>query len=163
MKLSDIRLLFDYNDWANDLLLAKAAELPPELLTRPTSFSWGRLSGTLVHTLYGEYLWRNLCQHQQVFESLPETETFPTLESIVAFWQGERSAMRAYLDSLTDADMESIITYDTEDGRRERVLWHCLVHVVNHGTQHRSESAAMLTNFGYSPGGIDFTLYLNSR
>jgi hypothetical protein len=29
--------------------------------------------------------------------------------------------------------------------------------------QHRSESAAMLTDFGKSPGEIDFTMFLNQR
>jgi uncharacterized damage-inducible protein DinB len=43
------------------------------------------------------------------------------------------------------------------------VLWHCLVHVVNHGMQHRSECAVMLTNFGYSPGDLDMTRFLNQR
>jgi len=37
------------------------------------------------------------------------------------------------------------------------------VHVVNHGTQHRSESAALLMRFGRSPGDMDFTLYLDQR
>jgi len=46
---------------------------------------------------------------------------------------------------------------------RERVLWHCLLHVVNHGTQHRSEAAALLTSYGQSPGGLDFTLFLNEH
>ncbi len=45
----------------------------------------------------------------------------------------------------------------------KRVLWHCLLHVVNHGTQHRSEAAAILTGYGYSPGGLDFTMFLNEQ
>jgi uncharacterized damage-inducible protein DinB len=71
--------------------------------------------------------------------------------------------MRAYLNSLHDSDMEKIVRYEIPEGLRERVLWHCLVHVVNHGTQHRSEAAAMLTSFGHSPEGIDFTRFLNQR
>jgi uncharacterized damage-inducible protein DinB len=35
-----------------------------------------------------------------------------------------------------------------------------MAHLVNHGTQHRSEAAAMLTEYGYSPGDIDFIIYL---
>src|SRR5438552_7817961 len=46
---------------------------------------------------------------------------------------------------------------------RERVLWHCLFHLVNHGTQHRSEAAALLTGYGQSPGGLDFTALLNEH
>jgi uncharacterized damage-inducible protein DinB len=36
-------------------------------------------------------------------------------------------------------------------------------HVVNHGTHHRSGAAAILTDYGHSPGGLDFTAFLNEQ
>ena len=70
--------------------------------------------------------------------------------------------MRDYLAGLTDDDLTGYVRYTTESGlKRERLLWHCLVHVVNHGTQHRSEAAAILTGYGCSPGELDFTVFLN--
>ena len=34
-------------------------------------------------------------------------------------------------------------------------MWQALLHVFNHGTQHRSEAAALLTDAGRSPGDLD--------
>jgi len=162
MNLSNIQWLFDYNYWTNHRMLTTAARLTPEQFTQPMDFSWRTVRETLIHTLDSENMWRTLCQTNQVVTPrLSEREAFPTLESIVTYWQGEEQAMRTYLNSLNDEAMTSLVSYDTPEGHRDRVLWHCLVHMVNHGTQHRSEIATMLTNLGHSPGGIDMTLFLN--
>ena len=72
--------------------------------------------------------------------------------------------MRTYLAGLSDDDLTSHLRYTVDNGeKRDRILWHCLVHVVNHGTQHRSEAAAILTSFNCSPGDLDFTVFLSGR
>jgi len=88
----------------------------------------------------------------------------PTLDALKERWRTEERDMQAYLDSLNDQDMYGLVRYAVPEGFvRERVLWHCLLHVVNHGTQHRSEAAALLTSYGHSPDGLDFTKYLNDH
>ena len=53
--------------------------------------------------------------------------------------------------------MNSHRHYTNEKGEpRDRILWHCLYHVVNHGTQHRSEAAALLTDYGFIPRQFGF-------
>lgn len=165
MNISELQTLYDYNYWASRRILAASARLSPEQFAAPAAYDLGSLRGTLVHALDSELAWRMLLQHQTLayFRTLNEAD-FPTVDAVAARWAEEERSMRDYLAGLVDAELSGYVRYTTPEGdRRERVLWHCLLHVVNHGTQHRSEAAAILTGYGQSPGGLDFTLFLNGR
>ena len=165
MNIRDILTLYDYNYWATRRILAASVHVSPEQFLVPTAHSFGSLRGTLVHTLDSERGWRMLCQHQTLtsFNDLEE-DAFPTLDVLEQRWNEEERAMRDYLAQLNDDDMISYVRYTIPEGiKRERLLWHCLLHVVNHGTQHRSEAAAILTELGFSPGELDFTAFLNDQ
>jgi uncharacterized damage-inducible protein DinB len=71
----------------------------------------------------------------------------------------EQQELRAYLDTLTEATLNSTIRYVIPGVIRERVVWHILLDVIIHATQHRSEAATLLTSYGQSPGDLDFTLF----
>ncbi len=159
MNRDDITLLFQYNDWANDRVLDTAAKVTPEQLAQSNDLGWGSLRGALVHLMDAEYHWRVLFETgKHVEEEIPDN--YPDVAAIRAHWSGERKAFWAYFERLNDDDLLGAITYEAHDGPRQRVLWHCLAHVVNHGTQHRAECAALLTGFGCSPGNLDFTVFL---
>ena len=69
--------------------------------------------------------------------------------------------MRAYLAGLTDDDLTATIQYTRTEGvQLETPLWQILLHVINHGTQSRSEAAVLLTQFGHSPGDLDYMIFL---
>ncbi|MGB1287741.1 MAG: DinB family protein, partial [Aggregatilineales bacterium] len=162
MNINAIKLMFAYNNWANEKILATAKKITLEQLTTKQDVSWGSLRGTLVHTLDCEWGWRVLLQHGENVPVL-NADDFPDVASIRTHWHKEETAWDAYLDSLSDDDVDDIITYGSPDNKRSQTLWHCLYHVVNHGMQHRSECAVMLTNFGQSPGEIDFAQFMNGR
>jgi uncharacterized damage-inducible protein DinB len=155
--------LYDYNYWATGRILSAGKKVSLEQFLAPAAHSYGSLRGTLVHTLDTEYGWRMLCQHHTLTPDMAEAE-FPTFDMLEQRWRDEETAMRNYLASLNDDDLIGLMRYTTASGeRRERVLWHCLLHVVNHGTQHRSEAAAILTGYGQSPGDLDLTVFLNEK
>lgn len=162
MNIDDLCLLYAYNEWANQRILTAAAALAPEALRAPAvpDPGYGTLLGSLVHILDAEYAWRSLLQDGEWATELTPDD-FATLDDLATRWCDESAAMRAYLGGLTDADMTGIVRYAIDEGKmRERVRWHCLLHVVNHGTYHRGEAAALLTGLGQSPGELDFTVFL---
>ena len=164
MRIDDIRLLYAYNAWANERIMITAAALTPEQLHAPAvpDPGYGTIFGSLVHLVEAEHAWRVVLETGDWPEMLT-TDDFPTLEALADFGRRDTAAMQAYLARLTDADMDGLARYAVEEGGyRERVRWHCLLHVVNHGTYHRGEVAALLTGQGHSPGELDFTLFLRT-
>ena len=162
MNLADITTLYDYNYWATKLILVAAAKVTTEQFAAPGPFPWGGLRGTLVHTLDAEYSWRLIFQFGDSQAEDLKASDFPRIEDVAQRWQEEETLMRQYLSGLDDKAVTGVLRYTTTTGlKRERILWHGLFHVVNHGTQHRSEAAALLTDFGQSPGDVDFTYFMS--
>ena len=160
MNKQDILLLYKYNQWANALILNAAANVTQEEYLAPASFPHGGLRGTLVHALFAEWIWRRR------WEGISPTkrfnpEDFPTLDSLRARWAEEETALMSFVDGLTDEKLENKFSYTSTEGTpHERIVWQAMAHLVNHGTQHRTEAAAILTDLGHSPGDIDLIYYL---
>jgi hypothetical protein len=51
MKIDEIKLLYDYNDWVDARTLAACARVSPEQDAAPTSYGHGGLRATMVHIL----------------------------------------------------------------------------------------------------------------
>ncbi len=164
MRISDLQLLYDYGYWATARILAAAAHLEQDQYVASGTVSHGSLRDTLAHTLAAEMTWRRRCQEGISPTSLPNGADFPTLATLRQSWQVEETAMRGYLATLDDADLDATIHYKTTKGiPLQFTLWHLLTHVVNHGTQHRAEAAMMLSSLGHSPGDLDLILFLRQR
>jgi uncharacterized damage-inducible protein DinB len=161
MNRSDILTLFDYNDWANGRIAAAAERVRDEQFVAPANVSHGSLRNTLVHMLSADWIWRLRCQEGISPESLLSFDDYPTFAAVRDRWDKESAALRGYIASLTDEDLSQTIHYSSTSGRPySDTLWHILVHLANHGTQHRSEAAVLLTEYDHSPGDLDFILYL---
>ena len=160
MNKQDILTLYKYNQWANAKILNTATQVTKEQYLAPASFPHGGLRGTLVHALFAEWIWRNRWEGSSPTVLL-KPEDFPTVESLCRRWAEEERRLMDFVDQLTDERLSSTINYANTSGKPfTRVLWHMMAHVVNHGTQHRAEAAALLTEFGRSPGDIDLIYFL---
>src|ERR1043166_5024145 len=57
MNLQDIRNLFDYTEWANELPMDAADSLSDEQLEHDFGISHGSIFGTLTHMAGAEWIW----------------------------------------------------------------------------------------------------------
>jgi uncharacterized damage-inducible protein DinB len=164
MRAVEIQELFDYNAWANDRVLDAAATLNTEQLTAPAPASFGSQRGTLVHLLSAEWTWRMRCSAGISPDALLDEASFPTFATLQARFELETAQLRRFVAGLDDATLDRRVRYTNTRGMPfETPLWQVLLHVVNHGTQFRSEAGVVLTTFCASPGDLDLIGFLREK
>lgn len=164
MRLSELMTLYDYNCWARDQILAITGELDAGQAIAPAALSYGSILGALTHILNAEWLWRMRCQERESPTSVRYVQPIESLEKLGVAWREEETAMRGYLGGLDESQLDEPISYRAIRGQAyENLLWQILVHLVYHGTHHRSELAAHLTELSHPPGNFDFIVFLRDR
>ena len=156
MFAEEIRFLFAYDRWATFRVLNVLDDLDPVAWARTDVVGERGLGEILVHHLGASQRWRIGFESQGTDEGPePELEPLPTIDELRERWEAEWAAVDAWLPTLTDDHVAYV---------HEGVsIWQMLVHVVNHGTQHRAEAAALLTAEGRSPGELDLMDYVDEQ
>ena len=162
--LAIITTLYDYNRWANQKVQEAASQVGQQDFKASAGLSHDSLCGTLAHILTAETVWRQRCQFGVSPPHLLTGDDFRDLESLRQKWLAEMDAWQAYIGGLSEADLQATVHYHTTRGAEHHdTLWPLLLHVVNHGTQFRSEAAVALTRLGHSPGDLDLLALLRSK
>ena len=156
-----LKTQFAYNAWANERIIDKVALVSLEQFNEPSVIGDRSLRQILFHMVQVERVWRLLAQDGQVEPSqLPSSESLPSAETMLAIQKQEQQHMDAYLSDLEEADLAAQLTIKRWDGVEiDMIRWHMLSHLLMHSMQHRSEAAVLLTQYGQSPGDIDFLFF----
>lgn len=159
MNMSDMTTLFDYNYWATRRILEQAAHITPQQFVSAPNGYTNSLRETLAHTLGAECLWR---ARWEIGTSsiMVSADEFPTVEALRLRWAEEERALRGYLATLDDAALTLPVRFERRGAVVSFTLWHLMIQLVNHGTHHRSEAAAVLTAYSRAPSDLDFFLFL---
>jgi uncharacterized damage-inducible protein DinB len=156
-----IHTLYRYNAWANGRVLDTAGRLTPEQLVAGGGASFESVRDTLVHAMSAQWIYLERWEGRLPRAALDPRE-FPDLASIRAWWDALERRTEAFVGGLDDARLAAVVEYGNFAGERWAYpLWQQMVHQVNHGTQHRSEAAVMLTQLGHSPGWLDFLYFID--
>jgi uncharacterized damage-inducible protein DinB len=155
MKIDELRTLFEYDSWANDLLLDAARGVPEESTRRDLGTSHQSLLGTLVHLVAAEELWLSRWKGGPR-SKLTGVEEISSMDALLSWWRSVRDERDAYIASLGDADLERELEMTNTAGTTYRHRYADMFrHLANHSTYHRGQAAAILRMLGAKPPSTD--------
>jgi len=158
-----LRLLYDYNAWANHRMLESCAALTEEQFTRDVGSSFRSVRDTVAHILGAEWLWLERF-HGHSPTALPPGAEFSDLAGVRARWAELERNLMSFVAGLTAEDLACVYEFRTTKGAvYPSALWQALQHVVNHGTYHRGQVAAMLRQLGLKPNYTDLIYFYRER
>jgi len=163
MRTTDVITLFDHLYWTRDAILRAASELDPGAFTSTDTLTTRDLRATLVHELDVQWSWRERLRGADWAEWGEDADLraddYPTVEAVIEHWHRDELEMRAWLASLTDADLDAPPPRDEDT----LPLWYFVMHLISHGMQQFSEAAVLLTKARHSPGDIGFLEFVGSK
>lgn len=145
--------LFRHNTMMNGRLLDACRELSPEQLAVTVDGTYGTIAATLVHIANGQDGYANRFAGVERPERLEEVP-FPGFD-VVRERLDRSNAQLERAAAASGADGYVEVSGDDPVGtwRMHRDL--LLVQAINHGTEHRSQVATILTQLGIEPPDMD--------
>jgi uncharacterized damage-inducible protein DinB len=148
--------LFHLDRWANRRILDACRGLTPDQLQASVPGTYGELGRTLAHLASAEagYVWR-FDQQPDRFRWDEEDPAPPvaTLADVL-----EASGARC-IELAASMPQDRVLSYTVEGELRTWPAWVVLGQIIDHGREHRSHVATVLTQLGIEPPEVDMWAY----
>lgn len=155
MNANAFRHFYAYHFTENRKLWDRyVAPLSHEQFTQAVGYSHGSVRDQIVHLLRVDEIWFSELRGVEPSEPC----NFDDRKIIRAHWDSVEQSMRAYLAELRDEMLfDKPIEEPEED--KELIVWQVLLHVVNHGTDHRAQLLRLLNDLGVKTTSQDYIFY----
>jgi uncharacterized damage-inducible protein DinB len=158
-----LRLLFQYNQWADGRMVEACSALTNEQFTRDLGSSFRSARDTLVHLYGAEWVWNERIEGRSP-TSLVAGAGFPDLASVRAKLEEMDSYYIDYVTRLTPQDLERVIHYKSFAGEEfSNPLWQTLHQLTNHASYHRGQITTLLRQLGAKPVTTDLIAFYRER
>ena len=164
MNVRDLQTMIDYHYWARDRVLEATAALDATQYNKDLGSSFKSIRDTLTHTYAAEWAWYQRW-HGTSPSGLVSPDQFDDLGALRAAWADHERKMRAFVDGLSDADIDRVIEFTLLNGTQgASPLGQMVQHVVNHASYHRGQVTTMLRQLGASPAkSMDMIAYYRAK
>jgi uncharacterized damage-inducible protein DinB len=178
--LEVVRRMHVYNQWANERVFDAMSDLESQELLSEAPVAFGTLRGALWHSLGAQMGWLSICAGYDTWKSVVLREA-DSVQGLGELFAASHNLWREFIGSLSEDAVlapvelplddnfrrsagEDLVAWSDAHGHRPlRPLWESMLHVVNHGTQHRAEIGMHLLSLGRAPGDLDYGTFEEYR
>jgi len=145
MKPNEIKTLFDYNFWAFERVWEFISQLTDEQFIHEIDYSTGSIRNIVCHMMSANIRWVSRLQGKMPQLHLTY-EDFDTLAKTAAKWDELKKEFQDYIDSLDQNQLDAEVNWEIQDRgwKMGTPRWELLLHVANHGTDHRAQILGIL-------------------
>ena len=158
MNADAFRHFYDYHFTENRKIWdTYITSLSHQQFTQNVDYSHRSVHNQIVHLISVDDRWFSGLRGVKIPESL-NPAIFNDLKIIRAHWDNVEQNMRDYLANLRDELLFEKPFADGED--KDLILWQVLLHVGNHGTDHRAQLLRLLNDLGVKTVSQDYIFYV---
>lgn len=158
MQPADFQALFAYDRALTERLWASLRTLTPAQFRQQLPYSHGSLRNQMLHLAAANQRWlHGLREVRAAQRPRVDPDDYPDQERAYQLWHGSAQELQIYLANLQPAGLEYV-----PRGMRGPV-WQVLLHLINHGTDHRAQVLRSLHDFGVETFDQDLILHLWQR
>ncbi len=158
MNADAFRHLYGYHFSENRILWdSYVTQLTDAQFTQQASYSHGSVRDQIVHLMSCDEMWFSELLNAEPPAPFPPEEN--DRAAIRARWDQIEQNMRDYLAGLQD---DMLLSKPIVEPEEDQVLfvWQVLLHVVNHGTDHRAQLLRQLNDLGVKTVSQDYIFYV---
>ncbi len=158
MNADAFRHFYNYHFSENRSLWDKhVMSLSQEQFTQPVAYSIGSVRNQIVHLMSVDDIWFSPLRGLEIPE-WRNPDDFSDRAILRAHWNAVEQNMRDYLANLRDDMLFEKPFAEGED--KDVILWQLLLHVVNHGTDHRAQLLRIIHDLGLKTVSQDYIFYV---
>jgi len=165
MNLTDIRHLFDYTEWANNLAMDAAAKLSDGHLCHDFGISHKSIFGTLLHMAGADWIWMERWHGRSPTRNeawaLWTTDSCGNLATLKDRWGNLVDSRARFVAELDEERLNAELAFKLLSGEASSMrLVDQMQHIANHATMHRGQVVGMIRQLGFEPPSTDLLFYV---
>ena len=162
MNANAFRHFYEYHFTENRKIWdSYVTQLSHEQFVEDVDYSHGSVRDQVVHLMSVDDTWFSGLRGVEIPELLDAAD-FDDRKVIRAYWDNVERNMRDYLAELRD-DMLFDKPIEEPEEDTDLIVWQVLLHVVNHGTDHRAQLLRLLNDLGAKTTSQDYIFFVLGR